>query len=109
MLISMLCIACQIFVHLILSIESQELVFQSDSFHSNTHSCHCLTGTCGAALGRLMPFDVWFVLLQRVVVVEQEYVLWFRCSKVAGRISVAIPLDIDWKRWRPHAIPPSWS
>eukprot|EP01083_Nonionella_stella_P194846 718345_1 len=45
--------------------------------------CHGSTGNgqwCGAALGRLMPFDGCFVLLQRVVVVEQECVLWFRCS-----------------------------
>eukprot|EP01083_Nonionella_stella_P112633 331569_1 len=50
----------------------------------NRCQCHGSTGNgqwCGAALGRLMPFDGCFVLLQRVVVIEQEYVLWFRCSK----------------------------
>eukprot|EP01083_Nonionella_stella_P064652 168739_1 len=50
---------------------------------NNRCQCHGSTGNgqwCGAALGRLMPFDGCFVLLQRVVVVEQECVLWFRCS-----------------------------
>eukprot|EP01083_Nonionella_stella_P064651 168738_1 len=45
---------------------------------NNRCQCHGSTGNgqwCGAALGRLMPFDGCFVLLQRMVVVEQECVL----------------------------------